>query len=494
MEKGKPKEVYTMMLSTSHIFFMFATMFLIIGCGIISAKKIRSAEAFSLNGRKGSTTMVAGAIAGTCMGGGATVGTSQLAASIGLSAWWFTLGMGIGFIIMGIFFARPLRNSRLETISQILILSYGKESGPVASIITSFGLFFTCVASVLPATYILAHLLNISVYLASFILLLLIAVYIFFGGMKGASVSGLLKTVILWAMMLLMCHIAYIKLDTLPNFDQIFAESYWFDIYGQGFLQSLENICSLIVGVFCSQTYVQIFFSASDARTARNGAIIAALISMPVGIPCIMAAMYMHAAHPEVPAIMSMPEFAIRYMHPNLAGITIGALLVALIGSVSGLCFGMSTMVSRDLVVPLARLKTSAQALWANRICFLILITGVIFFSLYNLDSQVLTWNFLSMSLRGSIFLPMVLALLYPKLLPPVWAIPAMIISAFFALTAKSVFNMPIPPLFVSFIASTSIVVLGLSIGRKYNYQIMKGLVNFRHIIFCKKTEHSLHK
>ena len=83
-----------MILSTSHIIFMSLTMLLILGCGILSALKIKSAEGFSLNGRKGSTSLVAGAIAGTCIGGGATVGTSQLACSVGLSAWWFTLGLG----------------------------------------------------------------------------------------------------------------------------------------------------------------------------------------------------------------------------------------------------------------------------------------------------------------------------------------------------------------------------------------------------------------
>ena len=469
-----------MILSTSHIIFMSLTMLLILGCGILSALKIKSAEGFSLNGRKGSTSLVAGAIAGTCIGGGATVGTSQLACSVGLSAWWFTLGLGIGFIIMGLFFAKPLRNSKLETLSQILIISYGRGSGPVASIIASIGIFFSCVASVLPAIYILAHMLNISTVLSSIILMILVTSYIFFGGMKGASVSGMMKTVILWSMMLLMCHIAYIKLDTMPFFESVFAESHWFDLFGQGYLQSLENVLSLIVGVFCSQTYIQIFFSAADARTARNGALIAAMVSIPVGIPCIMAAMYMHASHPEIPPILALPEFAVLYMHPNLAGITIGALMMALIGSISGLTLGMSTMVSRDLIVGLFRLKTSRQALLANRICIVVLTFAVIVFALCHLESQVLHWNFFSMSLRGSIFLPLAIALLFPKLLPPIWAIPAMIISAFFAITSKSLFNIPIPPLFVAFIASAVIVILGITVGRKYDYRIRKQIATLR--------------
>ncbi|MBO6069992.1 MAG: hypothetical protein J6P43_02860, partial [Succinivibrionaceae bacterium] len=87
---------------------------------------------------------------------------------------------------------------------------------------------------------------------------------------------------------------------------------------------------------------------------------------------------------------------------------------------------------------------------------------------------------FFSMSLRGSIFLPLAIALLFPKVLPPIWAIPAMIISAFFAITSKSLFNIPIPPLFVAFIASAVIVTLGMTVGRKYDYRIRKQIAALR--------------
>ena len=86
-----------MSLTTVQLIMMIATIALIIGAGIWSARKIKSAEGFSLNGRKSSTVMVAGAIAGSCIGGGATIGTAQSAFMIGISAWWFTIGIGVGF-------------------------------------------------------------------------------------------------------------------------------------------------------------------------------------------------------------------------------------------------------------------------------------------------------------------------------------------------------------------------------------------------------------
>ena len=81
--------------------------------GIYADGSVKSAEGYSLGGRSAGVPMVAGRIAGTIIGGGATVGTAQLAYSAGLSAWWFSLGSVLTFIIMGLFYAGPLRKTCL---------------------------------------------------------------------------------------------------------------------------------------------------------------------------------------------------------------------------------------------------------------------------------------------------------------------------------------------------------------------------------------------
>ncbi|MBO6009778.1 MAG: hypothetical protein J6P70_05580, partial [Ruminobacter sp.] len=86
-----------MTVTLMQLAMMVATIGIIIGAGIWSAGRIKSSESFSLNGRKASAGMVAGAIAGSCIGGGATIGTSQMAFTFGISAWWFTIGIGTGF-------------------------------------------------------------------------------------------------------------------------------------------------------------------------------------------------------------------------------------------------------------------------------------------------------------------------------------------------------------------------------------------------------------
>lgn len=116
-----------MNLTTMHAVIILFTVALVIGIGIYHSRSIKSAAGYSVGGRSAGVPLVAGSIAGTVVGGGATIGTAQLAFNFGLSAWWFTLGSGIAFILMGLFYARRMRGTGLETIPQFLSLNYGKR-------------------------------------------------------------------------------------------------------------------------------------------------------------------------------------------------------------------------------------------------------------------------------------------------------------------------------------------------------------------------------
>lgn len=92
-----------MEISLFQLVVICATIAVVLGFGIRAASSVHSTKGFSVGGRSAGVPLVAGGIAGTCVGGGATVGTAQLAATAGLSAWWFTIGSGVGLIIMGLF-------------------------------------------------------------------------------------------------------------------------------------------------------------------------------------------------------------------------------------------------------------------------------------------------------------------------------------------------------------------------------------------------------
>ena len=95
------------MVSIVHLIGVIVTVGLLLAVSWLSGRHIKDARSFTTGGTSGSW-MVCGALLGTLAGGQSTIGTAQLAFSYGLSAWWFTIGAGLGALVLGVLFTGPL--------------------------------------------------------------------------------------------------------------------------------------------------------------------------------------------------------------------------------------------------------------------------------------------------------------------------------------------------------------------------------------------------
>lgn len=453
-----------MELSVWHAIIMLTTVFAVIAAGMYAARKVNSSEGYSLSGRSAGPGLVAGAIAGSIVGGGATIGTSQMAFTLGLSAWWFTLGAGITFILMGLFYARPLRNTGLVTIPELLASHYGVKAEEAASVISSIGTFFSIIASSLSGIHLLSALLSLSHTTAAGLLILLVVVYTFFGGMKGAGVGGILKMGVIFVSLSIAGISAFLELLRLPaeQFDALFPSTPWLTLAGYSAGEATATFLSMLVGVICTQTYVQAIFSASSPRTAAAGCFLSALITIPVGLPFIAVGMYMRAFYPDVLPILVLPHYLIEHEGLLIAGIALGGILLSLVSSIGGLALGMGTMLSRDIAGAVFRIKNDRTLLHITRASVVAILAGAGLFALYHLDSQVLFWNYLSMALRGGgILLPMSIAIFWPGHIAPKWGLASIIVSTAAAVLTATVLPLPINPVFVGLAVSALLLVVG---------------------------------
>ena len=95
------------------------------GIALVSGRNVRSTRDSTIAGRRAGRQIVAGIIVGALVGGSSTVGTAQAAFVYGLPAGWFTLGAGLGCLVLAAFFAPPLRRSAVETLPHFLVGSFG---------------------------------------------------------------------------------------------------------------------------------------------------------------------------------------------------------------------------------------------------------------------------------------------------------------------------------------------------------------------------------
>ena len=451
-----------------HLVSLVLTLILTMLPGIIASRRIKSADDYNVGGRSAGVGIVAGSIIGTIVGGAATVGTAQLGFKLGLTAWWFTLGSGIALLIMAAFYAKPLRASGLTTVAEFLVTNYGKPAGWLATVSSCAGIFFSIVASTLTALHLVAGIFGVNLYISALLILLITAGFVFLGGISGSGMAGIIKIILIFASIFVGGVLAYGKLGGSAGLTAALPAQPWFSLFGRGVEDGLFSLCSMIVGVISTQTYVQALFSAKDSKTAAVGCVTAACIVIPVGLPSVMIGMFMHINHPEINSIDALPLYLSTYLPDWLGGIGLAALLLSALGSIAGLALGIGTMISRDIISKLWRSATAVNLLWASRFSVLLAAAAAIVFVFFHLDSSVLEWNYLSMALRGSgIFLPLTFCVFFPHRVRASMGVAAMGAGIFAALLWKYISPWQINSLFPALVYNLIFLAIGLYWGNK---------------------------
>lgn len=457
-----------MNLSMMHMVSLVLTLLVTLLPGIIASRRIKSADDYNVGGRSAGVGIVAGSIIGTIVGGAATVGTAQLGYKLGLTAWWFTLGSGIALLIMALFYARPLRASGLTTVAEFLVTNYGKPAGWLATVSSCAGIFFSIVASTLTALHLVAGIFGVNLYVSAVLILLITAGFVFFGGISGSGMAGIMKIVFVFASIFVGGVLAFYEMGGSAGLTAALPAHPWFSLFGRGVEDGLFSLCSMIVGVISTQTYVQALFSAKDSKTAAVGCVTAACVVIPVGLPSVMIGMFMHVHHPEINSIDALPLYLSTYLPDWLGGIGLAALLLSALGSIAGLALGIGTMISRDIISKLWRSATAVNLLWASRFSVLMAAAAAIVFVFFHLDSSVLEWNYLSMALRGSgIFLPLTFCVFFPNRVRVSMGVAAMGAGIFAALLWKYISHWQINSLFPALVYNLIFLVIGLYWGKK---------------------------
>lgn len=446
---------------------LLLTIVLVIGAGVWCSRGQQGAAGFSLGGRKSGAGLVAGAIISSAVGGGATVGTAQMAFLHGMVAWCFMLGVGLGLLVLGLFFAGPLRRSGLETVPQYLRHHYGRAAEPIVSIISCSGIFFACAGSVLPGVELIHDMFRIPVIPSALLLVLLMTLYVSLGGQRGSGVSGMLKSAVLWSALLL-CSLYAAK--TLAQEDAPALPEGTFSLVSLGWGYTASCLGATAMGIITAQMYIQALFSATDARTARRGALWGALLAVPVGFMSSVVGIYMRVHYPQMNPVLALPAFLLHEVPAWLGGVALGGIVLSIVSSAAVQALAIGTMVSRDLAGELLGIRKEGVLVAINRAVLVLTGLGVAGYCLLHRDASILTWNYLSMALRGcGIFLPLALAVLLghrvTSRLSARWVSASMVLSALVSLGSSLLWD--IPPTGIGLALSGTIIGCTMYAGRR---------------------------
>lgn len=452
-------------LSFFHILGSIITLSIIIFIGIYTGRRVKDAKDFSGGGHNANSALVSGTIIGTLVGGSSTIGTAQLAFTNGLSAWWFTIGAGVGCLLLGVVFTKPLRKSKCNTIQQIITNEYGSKSGIVTSVLATSGIMINIVAQILAANSLLSSMFNLSPEICAIISVILMACYVIFGGVLSTGVLGVIKLILIYISVILGAVLAFKLSGGLSEIYGFLPHDKYFNFFSRGMGIDGGAFLSVVFGVLSTQTYVQAILSGKSDNASIKGALISSLLIPPIGIGGIIIGLYMRINFPSIASGQAFPIFIMNNMPPFIGGAILATLLIALVGTGSGMALGFGTIITNDIYKKyINKNADSKRELLVTRIVIIISLVVSAIFTLGNLKSAVLTWGFMSMGLRATVLLiPMVTALFFKGKISSKYAILSSVLGFAAFLICEIFLNLNIDSLIIGVIVSA----LTVTIGRK---------------------------
>lgn len=242
--------------------------------GLHAAKNIKTNTDFFLASRDLGLFPVMFTLIATQLGGGMLLGTAQESYSIGLWGVLYTLGMSLGFLMLGLGFAAKLRSLNVATTAELFQTKYNsptlKKVASLLSIATMCGLL---IAQVIASRALLNGLQinNEAIFLMFWTLII---IYTMVGGLKAVVVTDVAQV---WVIILVFSSIFIYSLFGEPaSFFSLPSFTAMQDGFSLGNVTPSALLATIMLPALFSlieQDLAQRFFAARTQRIAALAAI-----------------------------------------------------------------------------------------------------------------------------------------------------------------------------------------------------------------------------
>lgn len=402
----------------------------IVGIGRLAGKRATDADQYLVAGRGASFYLTVATLFATFWGGGTVIGGSGAAYAdgiIGIIEDPFAAGLSL--ILIGLFFVKILRRSRIRSLGEMYDRRYGHGVSYLASglMIPTYALWTA--VQLLAIGKIMSTIFDLNFYVTFFIGTAVVVLFTYMGGMLAVMWTDAVQVVIIFIglVVIIVAGISFVggidvAIDAAPD-------DFWNILPREAtpvaLLTYIAMWAGMALGNIPSPDIAQRAFIAKSEGTAKRGMITAGLMYWTIGfVPLILAligiAMVGAGALPG-DALANDGELVVPYLaeallNPVGLGIFVASLIAAILSSASTSLFATAVLCANDLYRPLWLAKRNAKEEIERRLHratkYSVVIIGVLAAmvglaanSLYDLTVFAFTFQF------GTLFWPFVLAL-----------------------------------------------------------------------------------
>ena len=385
---------------------------------IVSKLSIKDSKDYMIAGRRMGLFMVAFSLSANNIGGGSTTGLAAKAfGDWGMSACWYVLAASVAMIPLS-YFAPKIRKTLAITIPEVVERRYGRSMGTVTAVLNILALFCLTSSQIAASGSVVSTLTGIPINVSLIIAGLVIIIYTTMGGMIADQISDLVQFIIILVGLAVATPFV---VNGCGGWDQISASlpPAQLDFTKIGLITIVGYIFNYFCTFLSGPEMVSRFESAKDEKTAKNAALLSAVLMAAMSIfPTILGlcALAVKDQLPNLTGNTAMMQVTSTHAPGVITGLLSAAIISATMSSADSNLLCMSTMFINDLWM-----KTKhAKELTEKKIIFLTRSSNVAFavvammISLLKID--IITMNTFAFAIRcAGPFAAYGLGLIVPK-------------------------------------------------------------------------------
>jgi len=344
------------------LFIVVAYFFLMLGVGWRARKG--SPESYWVAERRYGTFPVTASLVATVFGASSTVGIIGLGYSRGLSgAWWALIG-GVALLPFGFFLAGRVRRLEVYTLPDILHRAYGRNVSLAGGGIIALAWCGVVAAQIVAGALLLGSVFSISFSGALGAVTVIFVLYTLWGGQLSVIrtdswqiflfVGALLATLFLVLRaglqgegLLAGVPPGHLSFPTSPGFGWYHVLVFYPLIVGMPYLVGPD----IYSRVLC----------ARNETSARNAALLAALVVIPLSLLLATLGLLIHSLFPGLSPEAALPSALTGLAPAGVKGLIVVGVLAAIMSSADTTLISASTILSLNVMGPLVGLDKPGQ-------------------------------------------------------------------------------------------------------------------------------------
>jgi SSS family solute:Na+ symporter len=342
---------------------------LLIGLGFWAQRRQKDVEDYYVAGRRLGPVTVACLWIAAWIGGAAVVGTSTRVYEYGVTGVWYVLAQAIGCVLFGLFVAARIKRlgdlHRHLTYPDFIEQHYDSRTRIVATVTTVLA-FTAYSAGQLAASAAILQVMvgwnyEFSLAVAGAIVILYTAV----GGYLAVTYTDWVQVILLLlGVVVIGIPVAITHAGSWDAMQAALPASYY-DLGAQGWGRIAALVVSMVLAFFVGMDSFSRCFAARNAAAAKNGALLAALLIVPLAIAAVWLGLAAAVLYPDHATAGSsiLAKFVLDAFPPGLKGLMLIAVLSAIMSTADICILTASANYTRDIHQRFIRPDLSPRAM-----------------------------------------------------------------------------------------------------------------------------------